>query len=230
MSTIIINRIIFAPCNFERYYIHNGSSLKFKKIFKKYIERIREYIPTLIIFGKQILSNDSLLSSEQLLFNIGICKEDYFKYFRELRLLYWKILLEDVLEETCYNDSNLTWYSLIGSNLFYPLESNDNYSNGQNYNTWFFENCNMYISLYSCIPYYFIYDNIVLIKNLAFIDMNTNSKRELLLHNIHFGLLSKYIKGNNLEDEITEYNFYHSDMNIQIKKLFEYKNGEIVLC
>ena len=87
----------------------------------------------------------------------------------------------------------------------------------------------MYLSLYNCIPYYFVYNNVKLIKDLAIIDMNRNNERKLLLHNKYYGLLSKYIKGNNLEDEITECNFYLSDKNIQIRKLFKYEKGEIIL-
>ena len=224
------NVMAFVPCNFEKYYITNISAMKSRKLFVKFLERIKEEIPVKV-FKQSSAIIDSIPSSHQPLFNknIGICKEDFIKYIRELKLLYWKIILEDTIGEKLYYD-NLTWYTLLGNNIFYPLWSDINYENAGFYRAWFFEDCKMYLSLYGCIPYYFVYNNVKLIEDLAVIDMNRNNERELLLlHNKYYGLLSKYIKGNNLEDEITECNFYLSDKNIQIRKLFKYEKGEIIL-
>ena len=135
--------------------------------------------------------------------------------------------------QTMIIDENtiIKWYSYVngykGSVIQYPLNKPTMIYDDH----VFYQNGNFYISTNHFIPEYLMFNNRRLVENMACIEIIEYNEKQILI-NDKYSFLKEYIKGEkDIDDEILEYVFYDgTSTESDIKKLFKYENGEIVLC
>ena len=231
----------YVPDTFERQYVYQelmeAKYIKYSILRRRFVTEVIKSFPDIDIRFKKIhgkLTLDIVKELSYLAFNdmmIGIYKDDFLKYNLELRKLYWKIIFKDMMGDI--NESTiLTWYSITDNRyLYYPLNASENYEDPDNFESTFYIFDRLYGNINYFVPTKLYHNNSQIIKYMSIIELIEGDKKQILLHNKFYPTLSKHIKGEkDIDDEMTEYNFYGCDNNILVRKLFRYEDREITLC
>ena len=213
----------------------------YDKLDKEFLTIVHKELPDITI--------ELLKDSDHCIFtreynHYTLSKDEYDKYVLELRNIYWKVILKEIVKDINKNYI-LNWYSLLqtpGSYLSYPLNSDDCYYNymgkGRKYSPYYYlhNSGKLYTNIECLRPYLLDHLSDAFIREMVIIDIiSDDNLRQILINNTlnRYDFLIQLIKNKKdlTEDILLEFKFYYcADNYFDIKKLFIYEKEEIVLC